>query len=96
MGQAALAGNWACQVNTPNGPVNEQLSLRPDSSFQVEFQTPNGLMRGWGRWSVQGTSLRFDYEGPPGVPSPEIIPFQMPQPNMLQTRIGTCTRVGLP
>ena len=91
----SLAGVWSCQVlvNGMNG--QEEMRLNPDASFRVHVVTANGqVMDAWGRWSVQGNVLRADYAGPAGIPTPELIPFSMPSPTVMQTSSSTCQKIG--
>lgn len=90
----SLAGIWSCQLLV-NGMVGqERMQLNTDGSFQVQVVTNGQVINAWGRWSVQGTELRADYQGPPGIKTPEMIPFKMTGPNEFQTATATCQRGG--
>lgn len=89
--------------------MEELTSLTPDGAFTSQLAYSNGVqMNVWGRWSVPAANtLRYDIAGvypqqicnssgcmPNSVPSPVIVPFQMPQQGMLQTQNATCRKVG--
>lgn len=97
-------------ANPANGVSLEELtSLTPDGAFTSQLGYSNGVqMNVWGRWSVpSANTLRYDVAGvypqqicgpsgcmPNNLPSPIIVPFQMPQQGVLQTSNATCRKVG--
>lgn len=89
--------------------VEEQTSLAPDGAFTSQLAYSNGVaMSVWGRWSMPAANtLRYDVAGvypqqicgpsgcmPNSVPTPVIVPFQMPQPGVLQTQNTICRKSG--
>jgi hypothetical protein len=89
--------------------VEELTSLTPDGAFTSQLAYSNGVqMNLWGSWSMPAANtLRYDVAGvspqqlcgaagcmPNIVPTPIIVPFQMPQQGMLQTQNATCRKVG--
>lgn len=89
--------------------VEEVTSLTPDGAFNSQLSYSNGVqMSVWGSWSTPAANtLRYDVAGvypqqlcaaggcmPNNVPSPIIVPFQMPQPGVLQTQNTTCRKTG--
>ncbi len=92
-GATALAGVWQCD-GAPGGMVVQQrITLQPNATFQAHIMANGMNMSAWGRWSVSSNVLRFDYEGPPGTPSPEFVTFQMPSAGVMHTQNGTCRKV---
>lgn len=91
---AALAGSWSCDGVVNGMRMQQQMLLRPNGTFQVQAFANGQAMSAWGRWSVQASVMRIDYDGPAGVPTPEFIPVQMPAQNILQTATGTCRKAG--
>lgn len=98
---AMLTGQWLCQSmdRTTGLTEQEQTSLTPDGEFTSQLIWSNGVrMNVWGRWSAPMTNtLRYDVAGtnpPGGMPTPIIVPFQMPNPETLQTQNATCRKVG--
>ena len=91
---AALAGSWSCDGVVNGMRMQQQMLLRPNGTFQVQAFANGQTVTAWGRWSVQASVMRIDYDGPAGVPTPEFIPVQMPAQNVLQTPTGTCRKAG--
>jgi hypothetical protein len=95
-----LVGLWNCQNNVSGS--TEQLALNGDGSFRSAGRDYMGPVNSWGRWSVQGSTLRFQLAGyqPPqrGLPLQIDVTYSMPNANMLQIGVvgappGFCQRM---
>lgn len=97
-------------ANPGTGVSEQEItSLTPDGEFTSQLTYSNGVqMNVWGRWSLPAANtLRYDVAGvnpqqlcgqagcvPNTVPTPIIVPFQMPGPGTLQTQYATCRKTG--
>jgi hypothetical protein len=97
-GTPTIAGEWVCQGNANGIATREQLHLGADGQFRSQLVNAMGQgMVTWGRWGLAGNAVRFDIVGvnpPVQIQSPLIVPFQMPQPNVIQTQTAVCQKQG--
>jgi hypothetical protein len=99
--RAALVGAWTCT----SAAGREESTLEAGGAFKTElfFAAGGGTlsMTAWGTWSEQSMVLRYDFVGsnPPASLPQTLVPFQMPQPNVMLTKLGRCDKkagVGIP